>query len=48
MQRVKKKMPFKALTFPIITEIAEACLYLASDRSSYVTGVALEVTGKNT
>lgn len=26
-------------------DIADACLYLASDMSSYVTGATLEVTG---
>ncbi|KAK2158506.1 hypothetical protein LSH36_168g01020 [Paralvinella palmiformis] len=26
-------------------EVAEACLFLASDRSSYITGSAIEVTG---
>ena len=27
-------------------EIADTCVYLASDLSSYVTGTCLEVTGK--
>ena len=33
------------LCFPI-SDIAEACLFLASDKSRYITGTTLEVAGK--
>lgn len=32
--------------FLCFAEIAEACLFLASEKSSYITGCALEVAGK--
>ena len=28
-----------------VTDIAEACLFLASDKSRYITGASIEVTG---
>ena len=31
--------------FFLLTEVAEACLFLGSDRSSYITGTAIEVSG---
>ena len=28
-------------------EIADTCAFLASDKSSYITGTTIEVTGRN-
>ena len=36
-------MPLGRLAVPL--DVANACLYLASDLSSYVTGVVLDVSG---
>ena len=42
-QRVAESVPLGRLALPI--DIANACLYLASDMSSYVTGIVLDVSG---
>jgi NAD(P)-dependent dehydrogenase (short-subunit alcohol dehydrogenase family) len=42
-QRVADGVPLGRLALP--ADIANACLYLASDLSSYVTGVVLDVNG---
>ena len=42
-QRVAENVPLGRLALPI--DIANACLYLASDLSSYVTGIVLDVNG---
>ena len=42
-QRVAESVPLGRLALPI--DIANACLYLASDLSSYVTGIVLDVNG---
>ncbi len=42
-QRVADGVPLGRLALP--ADIADACLYLASDLSSYVTGVVLDVNG---
>ena len=33
-------------TFPIVSEVANVCLFLASDESSYINCASLEVTGR--
>ena len=42
-QRVAEGVPLGRLALPL--DIANACLYLASDLSSYVTGIVLDVNG---
>ena len=42
-QRVAEGIPLGRLALPL--DIANACLYLASDLSSYVTGIVLDVNG---
>jgi NAD(P)-dependent dehydrogenase (short-subunit alcohol dehydrogenase family) len=42
-RRVAESVPLGRLATP--TDIANACLYLASDLSAYVTGVVLDVNG---
>jgi NAD(P)-dependent dehydrogenase (short-subunit alcohol dehydrogenase family) len=43
VEAVRSQIPMKRFGEP--QEIAQACLYLASDMSTYVTGATLEVTG---
>ena len=42
-QRVAEGIPLGRLALPL--DVANACLYLASDLSSYVTGIVLDVNG---
>ena len=42
-QKVAESTPLGRLAVPL--DIANACLYLASDMSRYVTGVVLDVNG---
>ena len=42
-QRVAESVPLGRLALP--EDIANACLYLASNMSSYVTGIVLDVNG---
>ena len=41
----KKSLRQQCSFYFISTEIADACVFLASEKSSFITGVALEVTG---
>jgi len=42
-RRVSDTVPLGRLAAPV--DIANACLFLASDQSAYITGVVLDVSG---
>lgn len=46
MERFKNNIPLHRLCE--LDEVAELVLFLASDRSSYITGQSLNLTGGNT
>ncbi|KAG8178829.1 hypothetical protein JTE90_015382 [Oedothorax gibbosus] len=43
MESIKKEIPLKRLGTP--EELAETCVFLASKRSSYITGCTIQVSG---
>lgn len=43
IEKIKKEIPLRRLGAP--EEIAEACVFLASRRSSYITGSVIQVSG---
>ena len=38
----------ESISFPQFIEVAELCVFLASNKSSYITGSCIEITGRPT
>jgi len=43
MKKVSKTIPLRRMGTP--TDIANACMFLSSDKASWITGAALDVHG---